>query len=95
MTGEREVKAVRVRVSGTVQGVGFRYFTRSVAAALGIDGYVRNLSDGSVEAVAEGESDRVDMFVEKVSKGPPASRVSGVRVSEIAPSGREGFEIRL
>ena len=50
-------RTVRVRVTGTVQGVGFRYYTRREAAGLGLDGYVRNTADGSVEAVASATID--------------------------------------
>jgi acylphosphatase len=89
------MKAVRVRVSGVVQGVGFRYFTHRVAVSLGLDGYVRNMSDGSVEAVVEGDSMMVDVFLDKIGTGPPASSVRGLRVSEIPPVGYDGFDIRL
>jgi acylphosphatase len=90
-----ELKAVRVRVSGVVQGVGFRYYTHRIAVSLGLDGYVRNIPDGSVEAVVEGKAEMVDMFLEKVGKGPPASSVRGMKVSEISPVGYGRFEIRL
>ena len=90
-----DLKAVRVRVSGTVQGVGFRYYTHRVAVSLGLEGYVRNRGDGSVEAVAQGDSEMVDLFVEKISVGPSSSRVTGVRVSEVPPAAYARFEIRL
>ena len=95
MSGNDELKAVRVRVSGVVQGVGFRYFTHRIAVSLGLDGYVRNLSDGSVEAVAEGNAEMVDVFLEKIGTGPAASSVRGLRVSEIPPVGYDGFDIRF
>ncbi len=94
MSEDDGLKAVRVRVSGVVQGVGFRYFTHRVAVSLGLDGYVRNMSDGSVEAVAEGNPEMVDLFLEKIAKGPPGSRVRGLRVSEKPPAGHDGFDIR-
>lgn len=90
-----ELTAVRVRVSGSVQGVGFRYYTHRVAVSLGLDGYVRNRSDGTVEAVAEGNAEMVDLFLEKISKGPPGSRVRGIRVSDLPPVGYRSFEIRI
>lgn len=90
-----EFKAVRVRVSGVVQGVGFRYFTHRVAVSLCLDGYVRNMPDGSVEAVAEGNAEMVDLFVEKIGTGPPASNVRSMRVSEIPSVGYDEFDIRL
>jgi acylphosphatase len=95
MPGASENKCVRVMVRGAVQGVGFRYFTRRVALDLGLAGYVRNMSDGSVEAVAEGDPAGVDDFIEIVGKGPPGSRVSGLKVTEVPPAGFARFEIRL
>lgn len=94
MSENDELKAVRVRVSGAVQGVGFRYFTHRIAVSLGLDGYVRNMSDGSVEAVAEGNAGMVDAFLDKIATGPPVSNVRGMRVSEISPVGYNGFDIR-
>ena len=90
-----EFKAVRVKISGVVQGVGFRYFTHRIAVSLGLDGYVRNIPGGSVEAVAEGNAEMVDMFLEKIGTGPPASSVRGMKVNEISPVGYDGFEIRF
>ncbi len=95
MDGGDGLKAVRVRISGVVQGVGFRYFTRAVARDLGLRGYVRNMDDGSVEAVAEGEPERIDLFLDRVATGPPASSVSGLKVAEIPPSGYDDFGIRF
>ena len=95
MPEKDESKAVKVRVSGVVQGVGFRYYAHRVAVSLGLDGYVRNMSDGSVEAVAQGNAETVDLFLEKIAKGPPGSRVRGISVSERPPAGYDGFEIRL
>jgi acylphosphatase len=92
---QEDINAVRVRVTGVVQGVGFRYFTHRTAVNLGLSGYVRNMPDGSVEAVAEGEGAMVAEFVEKVSRGPAASSVRGMTVSEIPVSGYERFEIRI
>ncbi|MEM0062135.1 MAG: acylphosphatase [Ignisphaera sp.] len=58
------VKAVKIRVYGDVQGVGFRGRVKSMAMVYGVFGYVRNLPDGSVEIHVEGSEDRVDAFVE-------------------------------
>jgi acylphosphatase len=93
--GNDECRAVRVRVGGIVQGVGFRYFTHRIAVSLGLDGYVRNMSDGSVEAVAEGNAQMVDLFLDKIGRGPAASSVRSLKVSEIPPVGYNGFDIRL
>jgi acylphosphatase len=66
---------VHLFVSGWVQGVGFRYFVRQQAAQLSLTGWVRNLNDGRVEALAEGERDSLDQFVVALRKGPRGSQV--------------------
>ena len=95
MPEENESRTVRVRVTGVVQGVGFRYYTHREAVSLCLDGYVRNMSDGSVEAVVQGDAEMVDLFLEKIAKGPPGSRVRGIRVSDMPTAGYDGFDIRL
>ena len=75
-------------VSGRVQGVGFRYFVEDVAADERLGGWVRNLRDGRVEALVEGEAQAVDRFERKLRSGPPAARVDNVEVEEREPSGR-------
>lgn len=85
-----DVIARRVRVFGRVQGVFFRAFTRDAAESAGVRGLVRNLPDGSVEAVLEGEESAVRRVIERMREGPPASRVDRVEVEEAAPAGRRG-----
>lgn len=63
-------RRVHVFVSGRVQGVGFRFFTETAARNLGLTGWVRNLSDGRVEAVIEGPSDKVAALLDQMRKGP-------------------------
>ena len=93
MSGTR--LGVKVRVEGRVQGVNFRAFTSEYARRLGLNGYVRNLSDGSVEAVIEGDSEKVQRLIEALKKGPPAAYVTGVFVQEEKPTGKfVGFDIR-
>lgn len=85
-----------VIVRGDVQGVGFRWSTRARAQADGLDGYVRNLPDGSVEVDAQGDRAAVDALVEWLHAGPPGSRVDDVEVTTLeadAASGA-GFDIR-
>ena len=69
-------------VRGRVQGVNFRYFTQKNAIRLGIRGYVKNLPDGGVEIVADGEKAAINQFVAILWKGPPAARVDTVNVEE-------------
>jgi acylphosphatase len=76
------VARLRIVVSGRVQGVGFRYFTQSQAAELGLSGFVRNLPNGDVELEAEGESDQLDRLVLALNRGPSMSHVLNVTVSD-------------
>jgi len=71
---------VHVWVSGFVQGVFFRYETRAEAMRLKVNGWVKNLRDGRVEAVFEGEKEAVDKMIEFCKKGPPGAEVSRVEV---------------
>jgi len=82
--------ARRFRVSGRVQGVGFRFFAQEAAAHEGLSGWVRNLDDGQVEAFVEGDREAVERFERKIRRGPPAARVEDVSVDDDAPSGRSG-----
>jgi acylphosphatase len=77
-------KAVRVRIAGKVQGVWFRAWTREQAQALGLDGWVRNLSDGSVEALFAGPPEAVDRALAACHRGPPAARVAAVAPTPVA-----------
>lgn len=70
-----------------MQGVGFRYYTRSVASRLGLVGYVRNLPDGSVKVVCEGNSAALDEMADWLQTGPPSARVLRVELHDIIPTG--------
>jgi acylphosphatase len=76
------MKRVRLRISGVVQGVAFRYYTVAEAKRLGVNGWVRNVPDGTVEALAEGELAAVDEFTQWCHSGPRMARVDGVKVKE-------------
>jgi acylphosphatase len=87
--------ARRFLVIGRVQGVGFRFFAEAAALRDGLHGWVRNLPDGRVEALAEGEAEAIERFERAIGQGPPGARVERVDVDHLAPSGREpGFSIR-
>jgi acylphosphatase len=88
---ERIAKHALVR--GVVQGVGFRWYTKSRARELGVAGWVRNLPDGSVEVWAEGAATAVADLLRWLERGPPAARVETVEVSDETPSGAERFEV--
>ena len=76
------MKRVSVYISGRVQGVFFRAETQRAATGLSLTGWVRNLADGRVQAILEGEDKNVDKMLEWCSKGPPAARVENVIVTE-------------
>lgn len=87
------VIAVRLRVRGLVHGVFFRASLSQLADAEGVAGWVRNLSDGSVEAQLEGSEDSVDRLVEWSRHGPPSARVSSVEVTNMRVGNLKGFRI--
>lgn len=89
---------MRVRATvvfrGRVQGVNFRYHCSEQAASLGVDGYVRNMDDGSVEAVFEGERETVEVCIDWNRRSQPAARVTSADVTWSPPTGGfSGFEI--
>lgn len=83
-----------VFVSGRVQGVYYRATTRDTARERGVDGWVRNLEDGRVEAVFEGPDDAVESMVEWCHEGSPRAEVADVSAEYEDPQGADGFEIR-
>jgi acylphosphatase len=86
--------ARRFIVSGRVQGVGFRYFAIRAARHIGVAGTVRNLPDGTVEAVAEGSRTAIDEFRAALERGPSHGLVTRVDEMEMHPTGRyAGFEV--
>jgi acylphosphatase len=93
--------ARRYVITGDVQGVGFRFFTETAARREGIHGWVRNLTDGpveaveAVEAVAEGEAEAIERFERSIRQGPRGARVDRVEVEDTVPDGHAvGFTIK-
>ncbi len=84
---------VHVRVSGMVQGVFYRAFTKDKAKGLKINGWVRNIPGGGVEAVLEGERQKIGELLAMMKKGPAGSMVSGLELSEIRCKGYDDFKI--
>jgi acylphosphatase len=83
----------RVRAHGRVQGVFFRDSTRREAAAHGVAGWARNCSDGTVEAVFEGNPQAVERLIAFVREGPGAADVDRVEITEEPPEGLSDFEV--
>jgi acylphosphatase len=88
-----EEKAFYARVSGRVQGVGFRYSTTREAQRLRLGGWVRNASNGDVEIWAEGPEDKLKIFLAWLRRGPEYSRVDTVEKEDKAPRGLFEFGV--
>lgn len=86
--------ARRVRVTGRVQGVWFRAWTREQAVSLGVAGWVRNCEDGSVEAHLEGQQEDVDQLIERMRRGPSAARVDDAEIENAALEESSQFAVR-
>ena len=84
---------MRIFYSGQVQGVGFRYTTRGLARGFAVAGYVKNLPDGQVELLAEGEPDEVDRFLDEVGRRM-AENIAARQLLDVPLHNFEGFEIR-
>ncbi|GAB4237436.1 MAG: acylphosphatase [Kiloniellaceae bacterium] len=85
---------VRVVVSGRVQGVWYRAWTEKQATALGLDGWVRNRRDGSVEAVFSGDAETVESMVQSLWEGPPLADVTAVERFEDRGQVGPGFYVK-
>lgn len=83
--------ARRLRITGRVQGVWYRGWTVNTARALGLDGWVRNRLDGSVEALAVGPEAAVEELIRRCHEGPPSARVERVEVELAQGIVAEGF----
>lgn len=87
------LRTVRVIIRGTVQGVGFRYWTEAAAVDLGLAGWVRNRADGTVEAVFSGRPDAVEEMLERCRDGPPSASVKDAETREGEPPPSPGFSV--
>jgi acylphosphatase len=95
MTDNTELQRVHIWVKGRVQGVGFRSHVQYSARQIGVSGWVRNIDYDTVEAVAEGEREKLDRFVDAVKTGPAASRVDESNVEWQNPTGEfRDFQLR-
>ena len=88
------MSACRIRITGRVQGVFFRDWTTHTADALGLSGWVRNRSDGGVEALAIGDAAAIERFIAACRQGPAAARVDDVAVEPAEEEAIQGFNRR-
>ena len=87
------MRTVRVRISGRVQGVGYRYWMERTAGDLGLSGWVRNRVDGSVEAVLSGAEPDVEAMIARCQHGPRSAAVASVDIADEPESPAPGFKV--
>ena len=83
-----------LRIEGFVQAVGYRNYVIGEAARLGVDGWIRNRADGTVEALVSGQNAAVEELIGLCMKGPPGSRVANVEMRKSEPASEKGFHRR-
>lgn len=91
---EEEITSLRLRIEGSVQGVGYRAFAAAEARRLGLNGWVRNRSDRTVEALVSGGTKNVEAFVAACMRGPSGARVQNVDLNKAEPPTEQGFRQR-
>jgi acylphosphatase len=94
MSDDNEITTLRIRIEGFVQAVGYRNFAIDEARKLGLDGWVRNRSDGSVEVLASGDTKIVEAFVSICMRGPTGARVTNIDLHKAELPSERGFHRR-
>ena len=90
---DQQARTVTVKIEGRVQGVYFRAWTHDTAESLGLDGWVRNASDGSVEAVFSGPAAQVEEMLRRCADGPPDAKVTAVTITDEGGAPPSGFRV--
>ena len=93
MTKQAQTRTVTVRIEGRVQGVYYRAWTYDTVQSLGLDGWVRNASDGSVEAVFSGPPAQVEAMLRRCADGPPDAKVTAVTIIDEGGAPPSGFKV--
>lgn len=93
LDSKSDLIGAHVYISGRVQGVGYRASVTDAATLLKVNGWVRNLRDGRVEAIFEGPADQVEEMIRWCHKGPPAAIVEDVQVDYVEPRRIKGFQV--
>jgi acylphosphatase len=94
MSGDEPFTHLRLRIEGFVQSVGYRNFVIAEATRLGVDGWVRNRTDGTVEALVSGPNKNVETLIGLCMKGPPGSTIRNVEMHKAEPAEEKGFRRR-
>lgn len=94
MPDESDLTTLRLRIEGFVQAVGYRHFAVQEARRLGIDGWVRNRTDGTVEALVSGSTKAIEAFVGACMRGPAGSTVKNIDLQKAEPPAEKGFRQR-
>ena len=94
MSESDDLTTLRLRIEGFVQAVGYRHFAIEEAKRLGLDGWIRNRTDGTVEALVSGPTRSVELFVTAAMRGPAGSRVKNVELHNAEPPAEKGFHRR-
>ena len=89
-----DLTTLRLRIEGQVQGVGFRAFVAAEARRLGLDGWVRNRSDRTVEALVSGDTKHVEALAAACMRGPTGARVTNIDLNKAEPPSEKGFRQR-
>ena len=89
-----DITSLRMRIEGFVQAVGYRHFAIEQARALNLDGWVRNRSDGTVEALVSGSTKSVEAFVAACTRGPKGAKVTSIDLHNAEPPDEKGFHRR-
>jgi len=90
----QDIITLKLRIVGSVQGVGYRAFAVGEARALGLQGWVRNCSDGTVEALVSGPRGTVEAFVAACARGPSGAQVRNIERSDAEAAPEPGFHMR-
>ena len=94
MADDNDITSLRFRIEGFVQAVGYRNFAIDEARRLGLDGWIRNRSDGTVEVLASGDTKKIEAFAAACMRGPPGSRVANIEMHKADPPEEKGFRRR-
>ncbi len=89
-----DLTSLRLRIEGYVQAVGFRNYAIVEARRIGLDGWVRNRADGTVETLVSGDTKDVERFVAAMMRGPDGSKVANVELHKAEPPAEKGFRRR-